>query len=194
MQIRTRPSVWFWLIALLIYGFCVLIVLACHLAILISADADPYGSKVFLGISAAVAALPAWLYIRSRARRCTWRIDFGGMSSPAFGRIDFAHVVALYIGYPQAISLPARAVRTLVAPGGGFRHLDAGVRILKMADGRLFPLDLEAPVVSGYSAALAKVTELLVGKLRPNSDFDASEIEALRSRPANRFVSTKGLS
>lgn len=165
-----------------------MLAIALQLAVLMALDTAPYSTRVFVFVSAVLAAISVILSVPRFARRCAWELDFSGIRSPSIGRIEFVDVVGLHIGYPQRQASRSRIIRAVLRSVFRVVPPDGEVRILRMADGRLFPLDIASPAISSHSEFVGKLTELLVGKLRPNSEFMEADISLLLDRPANKFV------
>jgi len=189
--VKTAPSIMFWIVVALFYGFCFVVASALELAVFIGFDIAPFSTQVFTIVTASLAAIPVALLVSRFARRCMWEVDLGGFASPSIGRIEFSEVVALHVGYPRKSTVSAGAIRSLLDITLRMKAPDGYARILRMADGRLLPLDLASPAVSNHQEFVSKITELLAGKIRPNSEFSDSDIKALASRPANKFVALK---
>jgi hypothetical protein len=115
-----------------------------------------------------------------------WIVDFHGVESPSVGRIEFTNVVGLHFGYPFQESIAMTAFQEVIARG--VRPQMNETLVLRLSDGRLLPLNLLSPSISGGRAAMAKVAELLAGKRCLHSAYSPQEIAALKSRPMNRLV------
>jgi hypothetical protein len=114
-----------------------------------------------------------------------WAVDLGGITSP-FGRIEFAEVAGLHLGYPAKESVAMTAFQNVI--GSGSRPYMDETLVLRFHDGRLLPVNLLSPSIAGGREVMAAIAELLSGKRCAPTVYSAREIQALKQRPMNRVV------
>jgi hypothetical protein len=185
MILHTRPSVVHWAAVFLIVASISMIAWVPILGVI--AEFYPPHQRLIASL-VATTIVPVLLLpkMRQSARGARWTVDLEGLESPAIGRISFSEVVSIIPGYPRAESIGMTTFQTVLAPGS--RSSINSTLVLRLSDGRLLPLNLWSPSIVGGRDVMAKVAELLAGKLHPNTSYTASEIAALRRRPMNRLV------
>lgn len=188
MKLQTRPSLAHWIVAVLAVG-AITLVLWVPVLFLVAKWVEPERRLVASLVATLIVPLALLPKLRQSSHAATWSVDFEGLESPSIGRIPFSDIISISGGYPRAESVPMSMFQTVLGPE--LRRVADETLILRLADGRLLPLNLLSPSIVGGAAVMSKLKELLVGKRQPVI-FSAAEVAALRSRPTNRLVVPKG--
>jgi hypothetical protein len=188
MFIETRPSIFHWITAALaILGIAAV---AWVPILFLAASYFPPQQRLVASCLFTLPIVFALVPLATRsARSARWIVDLEGLTSSAIGRISFSEIASAHLGFPGSESIPMTAFQSVVAPGS--RPFIDRTLVLRLCDGRLLPLNLLSPTIHGGGAVMAKLQELLVGKMHSNVMFSEAEIAVLKKRPLNRIVVPK---